>query len=286
MTSVILEFKKRIRVVPGNVFHWIGFGLLLASLLMSAASVSAGSIAEGYKAEGQYLPGMVVSLSETSPPTVELAHISNSDYLVGVIENPQDSLLAINNDSADTNVAVTGEAYAFVSDVNGDIQAGDFIGTSWINGVGMLASYTSEQKLLGIALEDFVGSIDGSRSVEGIETPAGSEETNFGTIAIRLFEREVGPANQQSVSAIEQFVFRLAGSEVPLARVALAVGLFFVTVIIAGVFLANAIRGSFISLGRNPLASDSIFSSLMQVSGASIGLLMIGALISYVVLII
>lgn len=285
MAGFQLSRLHRVRVARGYGLHRLFLAFLLFAVLMNAASVRAGSIAEGYFSEGDYQYGSLVSLSSASPPTVTLANISNSDYLVGVVEDPEDSLLVLNKQNADTNVAVEGEVYAFVSDLNGDIMAGDFIGASWVSGVGMRASYDSEQKLLGIALEDFNGEDNVVREVESVETPSGEKTAQIGTIALRLFDREVGPSDDRGVSAIEQFAYRLAGSEVPLARVILAVGLFTITVIIAGVFLANAIRGSFISIGRNPLASESIFSSLMQVSGASIGLLMIGGLISYIVLI-
>lgn len=259
------------------------FFILLVYL--SSATVAAGTISEGYGAEDDYRPGTLVSLAKASPPTVTLASVANNAYLLGVVEEPTGSLLALDSTDSDVNVALEGDVLAYVSDLNGDIKSGDFIGASWIAGVGMKASDDSNQKLLGIALQDFETTSPNAKQVDRIDTPSGTVSAYVGSIAVRLFDRDVGADTAKQIGVLENFASRIAGKDVPLVKAILAVGLFTVTVIISGIFLANAIRGSFISLGRNPLAGGSIFASLMQVSGVSIGLMLIGSILAYVILI-
>lgn len=251
------------------------------------STVHAASIAEGYPSEANLIEGTLVTLSNNVPPQVELANVNNQQFLVGVVEKTGESLLTLNKDGSSVLVATSGEVTAFVSDLGGDIKVGDSIGTSWINGVGMRADVNSPQKLLGVALESFNAESANTISVEDVDTTAGSTSAKVGKIAIRLYEREVGSnIGGEQPSALEKLAIRIAGKDVSFARVVAAFGLFTISAIISGVFLANAIRSSLISLGRNPLAHSQIFATLTQVSGVSIGLILLGSAIAYVVLII
>lgn len=257
---------------------------VIITTIAPISSVHGGSLAEGYPTSGNITRGSLVILSNDTPPQVELANLNNSEYLVGVVGDNGDSLITLNKEGEDVVVVTGGEVFAYVSDLSGDIKPGDFIGTSWINGVGMKAERVVDQKLLGVALEAFDAEST-AVDIEDVETIHGTKSARVGKIAIRLFEREVGQETGQSLSALESFALRVAGKDVPFARVIAAFGLFTISVIIAGVFLANAIKSSLISIGRNPLAQGSIFNTLTQISGVSIGLVLIGAALSYVVLI-
>lgn len=259
-------------------------GLYLSVMLISPV-VLAGSLSEGFPTADNYPNGTLVSIRNTVPTSVELANLNNNDYLLGTVESEGDSLLTISGSNSTVYVATSGDVQAFVSDVNGEVKKGDFVGSSWISGIGMKADKDSQQKLLGIALQSFSDVADSAVKFANIETPTGEVSAKVAKIAIRLFDREIGPALNQQTSALENFASKITGKEVAFARIFAALALFVVSLIISGVFLSNAIRGSFISLGRNPLASSSIFASLMQVSGVSISLVLIGALIAYLVLI-
>jgi hypothetical protein len=136
-----------------------------------------------------------------------------------------------------------------------------------------------------VALEGFNADTAEAIELTEVETADGTKDARIGKIAIRLFEREVGPDTGQGLSNLEEFALRLAGQHVPFSRIVAAFGLFTISVIISGVFLANAIRSSLISIGRNPLAHSSIFNTLMQISGVSIALILVGSMLAYVVLI-
>jgi len=279
----------------GPVLHALVPGRKSAVALLTAAIVSvfslmlitplyAAYISEGYLSGSSYPLGMLASINQTEPISIEPAHLNNNSYLTGVVVSEGDSLLNINRNGATTQIAVSGDVEVFVSDVNGPIQAGDFIGASWLAGVAMLADTSSEQKLLGVALQSFSSDSPDKLELTDIETPSGRVTARVGKITIRLLDRDIGSSG--SDSGIEILAQRIAGKNVAYARVLMASGLFALSAIISGVFLANAIRGSFISLGRNPLASSSIYSSLIQISGVSISLVIIGAFLAYLLLII
>lgn len=251
--------------------------------------MSASSLSERFPSNENYPNGTIVSIGSESPSSVNLADITNTDFVVGVVEDDESGLLSITREQGNISVALSGEVEVFVSDVNGPIAQGEFVGTSWIRGVGMKSLENTDQKLIGIALEAFDENSPGSIEVNDIETPSGTQSANVGKIALRLFDRQVGSefsSEDSETTALERFAARVAGKEVLFARVVAATVLFMVSAVVGGVFLANAIRGSFISLGRNPLASSSIYANLIQVSGVSIGVIFIGTVLAYFVLVI
>jgi len=260
--------------------------LIVLSLLMPIV-VSAGSLSERFPSDTNYPNGTLVSIQQTVPTSVDLADINNTDFLVGVVESDGQSLLTISREQGDLTVALSGEVEVFVSDINGPIKQGDFIGSSWIRGVGMKALENTDQKLLGIALESFDETDSDVFEAEDIDTPNGKKTARIAKIALRVFDRQVGPnSTLDDTTIIEDFAARVAGKQVVFARILAAAVMFIVSAVISAVFLANAIRGSFISLGRNPLASGSIYTNLIQVSGVAIGVILIGTVLAYVVLII
>ncbi|HEX9679326.1 MAG TPA: hypothetical protein VGA08_01785 [Candidatus Saccharimonadales bacterium] len=272
------SYSWLVRVIITSIFTLL--------CLLSWSQVSrAAFISEGFLNTGNLAEGMLVSVNQEDPANIALANLTNNQYLTGVVSNSGDSLINVNYAQADIQVAIAGEVAAYVSDLNGDIKAGDFVGTSWLSGVGMKANEEDKQKLLGIALEDF-NQESIAQDIEDVPTPSGEKTARVGLIKIRLFDREAGPNPTGGLSGIEILASKIAGKTVPFARVLVASGLFALSVIISGVFLANAIRGSFISLGRNPLASGSIFTSLLQVSGVSVSLVLIGSVIAYILLVV
>lgn len=265
----------------------VGFVFPMAVVLyfLVVPPAFAGSLSEQFPSTGNYPTGTLVAIQQEDSSKVDLADINNTDFLVGVVEDQGTSLISISREAGDLHVALSGEVEVFVSDINGDIQEGDFIGSSWIRGVGMVSLGDPQQKLLGVALQSFDETTSDVVVVNDIETPSGSKTARITKIGVRLFDRDVGVnPNQETTSQLEKFAERIAGKDVVFARVVAAVVLFIVTGLIGGAFLANAIRGSFISLGRNPLASSSIYVNLIQVSAVSIGVMLIGTVLSYVVL--
>jgi len=268
----------------------IPLGALSFALLALILPVSASSFSEGIAASsGDYVNGTLVSLITTEPASIELADVNTSNYLAGVVEPEGQGLLVSDVEGSDVYIATLGVVTAFVNDLNGEIKAGDFIGASWIKGVGMkaLENTDTDQKVLGIALQDQETTDQYSYTVEDVKTPQGIKTARVGKISIKIFPRDVGPYFSASdKSGLEEFASNLAGREVPFVRIVTALMLFSVAVVISGVFMTNGIRGGLTSLGRNPLASQSIFTTLTQISVVSVGLILVGAAVAYAVLVI
>ena len=268
----------------------IPLGALSFALLVLILPVSASSFSEGIAApSGDYVNGTLVSLITTEPASIELADLNTSNYLAGVVEPEGEGLLVSDVEGSNLYIATSGIVTAFVNDLNGEIKAGDFIGASWIKGVGMkaLENTDTDQKILGVALQDQETTGQYVYTVEKVETPQGIKTAKVGKINIKIFPRDVGPYFSASdKSGLEEFASNLAGKEVPFVRIVTALMLFSVAVVMSGVFMTNGIRGGLTSLGRNPLASQSIFATLTQISVVSVGLILVGAAIAYAVLVI
>lgn len=271
-------------VIPLSVLSFV-----LLQLALTSGSVGAATFSEGAISPEDLVEGTLVSLITTEPVSVEAADVNTGNYLAGVVVEEGSGLIVSDTEDSTLYIATEGVVSAFVSDVNGEIKAGDFIGASWIKGVGMkvLEEENVDQKVIGVALQDLNVEDDYSFYVEKVETLDGDREARVGNISIKLFPRDVGPyfASDQP-SGLEEFASKLAGKDVSFIRITAALLLFGVSVGAAAIFMSNAIRGSLKSIGRNPLASQSIISTLTQVSTVSIGLIVFGAAVAYVVLVV
>lgn len=263
-------------------------GFLVFGIVLSLSTVSsiAATIGEEFIAAKQLEKGSIVSLSQDDPKTVELSTISNSEYLIGVVNETDSNVVTYAKDSTEVEVSVSlaGETEVFVSDANGKIAKGDFIGASWLEGVGMKAITSDKQKLLGVAIDDFDPS-SGSEYGE-IETPDGKKEVRIGTINVRLFDKEGSEDLLLKKGGLEGFLTTLAGREISFAKIMAGSIIFLMSVVVAGFFASSSIKGSFISIGRNPMASASIYRSLLHVTMVSVIVIVIGTTLSYVVLVV
>jgi len=270
-------------VIPLGVLSFVLLQLVLTS------GAGAATFSEGAISPEDLVEGTLVSLITTEPVSVEAADVNTGNYLAGVVVEKGDGLIVSDTDDSTLYIATEGVASVFVSDVNGGIKAGDFIGASWIKGVGMkvLEEENVDQKVIGVALQDLNVEEEYSFFVEKVETLDGDREARVGKISIKLFPRDIGPyfASDQP-SGLEDFANKLAGKDVSFIRIMAALLLFGVSIGASAIFMSNAIRGSLKSIGRNPLASQSIISTLTQVSTVSIGLIVFGTAVAYVVLVV
>lgn len=259
------------------------FGLFLFCIIFLFTPVKsrAGTLGEDFSSDKNLKIGSLVSLKKDTPKEVELSNVENSEYLLGVVTNSQENSVSYSKDSAEVSIALSGEVEVFATDVNGQISKGDFIGASWLEGVGMKADFTSEQKLLGVAMEDY--DIKTAKEYGEIDTPSGKKEATVQSLKVRLFERD-NSQTTSSMSSVEKILSRIAGKNVSVIKIAVCLVIFLIGIVTAGFFVSSSIKGSFISIGRNPLASSSIYRSLVHVTTMSVAIILIGAALAYVVL--
>ncbi len=192
-----------------------------------------------------------------------------SGNLLGVIVD--DPSLALRDTTLEngTYVTTSGEAFVNVSAVNGAINAGDYITTSNIPGVGMKS--TKSGQVLGIALESF--------------EPADTNQ--IGQIWTFI---DIGPVI--SGDSIEQNALELLRSGISAPFLTPMTSLRFLLsfiVIIVSFFLGfvsfSKITGNSIqALGRNPLASNVIKSSVVMNFFFTIIVIMVGVGVAYLIL--
>lgn len=242
----------------------------------------ASSIAQGFQAASDdIVSGSLVSAQGDNPNTVELSNLENADLLVGIVG--EDSLIELSDGGSTAQVVVSGVTSALVSDINGEVRAGDRIAASPIAGVGMRA--VENVIIVGIAQED-LGSVDTSaRTIT-------DSQGNPHTVSVGLLPVQVGTvfyAGEQDGSSfvpgfLQDLANTVAGRQVSPVRVliaALVLVLLFVSVI---VLLYSATKSSIISIGRNPLSEKAVHKSLFEIGLTVVGIMAFAVILIYLIL--
>jgi hypothetical protein len=252
-------------------------------LLLPLQKTQAASVSEDFVTNLTFKPGLLVSTSKDVSGGLDLATVSNSGYLLGVVTSSANTAISFGKQSANTTVALNGVVAAYVTDANGEIKKGSLIGASWLEGVGMAVQQDQQDRVVGVAQEDL--NISTAKDFNDVDTPSGKRTVKVGSIAIRLSD----PPSQHVVanqSGVSGFTSKLAGRQVSFARVVSAFLIFTLALLVCAVFIRNSIKYSFVSLGRNPMASRPIYRSLLQVSLVSMGVILIGTAVAYAVIVV
>lgn len=257
-------------------------GLFVFGMIYSSKSY-ASSINRDYSSDVEFTVGQAVSYDQSNSDKIVPANLENSEYFAGIIQNTQDASIALTTQFSETSVAVDGRVYALVSDINGIVENGDLLSLSAFDGVLKKHSKESNDLVVGIALQGFEG--QPSSLFSDVSFSDGStKDIQVGYINVQLSDVRVGAAISGDSSS--GFFSSIVGKNISNTRTFVAAGVFLLSVSAAALYTFSTIRGSFISLGRNPLASDSILTGVVQVSAISSFVLMVGATVTYVVLVV
>lgn len=241
------------------------------------------SISQGFNTDEDLAPGTIVS-QKKGEGTVESATSDDSTSLIGVASSQ--SLIELSSGTKQTQVVTSGTTKALVSDINGDIHAGDKITISPIAGIGMKAVQSSY--VIGTAVADFSEAKD--VSTRQIADKNGKENmVKIGSIPV-----QVNVSYYENIdvnkSILPEFILNLArsvaGREVSVLRIMAALIVLVVGIISIGILLYSSVRSSIISIGRNPLASAAVNKSLLQVAFLALGVLLIMLSAVYLILIV
>jgi hypothetical protein len=260
------------------------FVFIILFLFIPVLPATASIVSESFSGSEIYPTGSVVSVKRDLPDDVELAHINNSEYLLGVVNAEDESTITFKKENSNVSVALSGEVRVFVTDANGSVKRGDFIGASWLEGVGMRALPDEQQKLVGIAQEDF--DPDTAEEYGEIDTSTGKKNVKINTVLVRLFDKESPQTTSENQRGIEGAFSSVVGKDVSLTKILVGSLLFVVSLTVSALFVTSSIRGSFISIGRNPMASVSIHKGMIRVAFISVVMLLTGATAAYAVLVI
>jgi hypothetical protein len=255
--------------------------LTFSNSLLSAQGASA--IAQGFQTtETNLTPGALMCLKPGSTNSVELANTARVERLVGVVGN--DNLVELGDSGANnTQVVTSGTTLTLVSDANGEVNAGDKITASPIEGIGMKA--TASVQVVGTAQASLNS---GSTQTKTVTATDGSLiDVHVGRIPVQVNVTFYLSASEQKTFLplfLQDFANTVSGKEVSPVRVLIAALILVLAFLSIAVLLYSTVRSSIISIGRNPLSEKALRKSLFQIGTVVIGILLLTLITIYLIL--
>lgn len=259
-------------------------GLLLAAAIPTVASATT-TISQGYLSSQNLALGSIVSLEKNSSDNVNAANAGSANNMLGIVIDGGNSLLSLADGSANQiQVATSGVVQVLVSDINGDINAGDQITASPIDGVGMKA--TTNTEVVGTA-QDKLNSGSSGSSKETYTDKSGHKHTiNIGEVPVLVnvsyYYKQ--PDKTLIPSALQNIANAFAGKTVSTLPILLAVAVFIVTLVVVSSIVYSMIHSSIISVGRNPMSQSAIYRDMVQLSALVVAILAVAVVAIYLIL--
>lgn len=258
---------------------WLLGGLLAAGGVAGATTF----ISQGFFAKGDISPGSIVALQKNSTDSVEAASVDNVDNLFGVVLGGSQPSVALSSDQSNqVQVATNGVEPVLISDINGNIEIGDPITASPINGVGMKAS--SNVKVIGVAQGKFPNSTAKKQSYK--DKSGQSQTVMLGEIPVLVNVSEYFKQPDKTLipPAVQNIANALAGKKVDSLPILISIGIFIVAMIVVVSIVYSMIRSSIISVGRNPMSQAAIYRNVIQLSTLVVVILAVAVAAIYMVL--
>lgn len=263
-------------LVGGVTTALICFGL-------TTASASSANISHSYSSSSDIQNGSLVSLDPSKSNFVVPANSGNGSQLFGVAVASNDSLLAIDPTSGQVQVATSGTVNALVSTVNGDINVGDQVAVSPFNGIGMKSS--PGEHVIGLAQTAFNQNTAGSNNQEVTDKSGHTSHIVVGFVRLGI---AIGTASTQGsdsqLNGLQKLAKSLTGHATSTTRVVVSLVVAVVSFLCLITLIYASIYGGIISIGRNPLAKNSIFRSIFSVLGMVVLVAAVSSLTIYFLL--
>jgi len=264
------------------------FVVILASvpLLTTLTASAMTNISQGYRSAEQLPIGMIVSVIESNNLEVKRATQEDSERIAGVVIDDA-SVVSIRPEGSNTKVQSSGSAKILATTLNGNVNSGDSLIVSPISGIAMSSGSNMKQtdRIVAIAEESLTENSDNIKRIDIKTVDGSSKQTVVGLVSARIVinEKQNSATTNQS-NLITDFASRAAGKSVSVARIMASGVVFAGTIIVTGMLLQGSIRGTFISLGRNPLSRESLLPALAKVSALAMFVFSAGMLAAYFIL--
>lgn len=250
--------------------HFVIFSVSLVSVLAvlsihipsgAAQSNESNAISRGFRAnDPDIVPGSLVSTTKDGSDKVELANSDSANRLAGVVSKALVELSS--GETGEVQVLLGGTTAALVSNINGEIKAGDKITASPINGVGMLA--TADTQIIGIAQSDFKSAEARTRTIKDKNDK--EHTVHIGSVPLQVgISYYVAPTSQFVPPFLQEIANTIAGRPVSFMRILLSCVLLLLAFGSIFVLIYTSVRSGIVSLGRNPLAASAIQRGLIGV---------------------
>ena len=247
---------KKIHLKGAACIQFIVLGLILLPSVASAATIS-----KAYSSTGNISSGSIVSIDPSNTGGVIAAN-SLSSHLLGVVVTQNDSLITVNPSNSSVQVATGGSTPVLVTNLDGNINKGDYVSVSPLDGAGMKAS--SGLPVIGVAETAF--SASNSITAKQIKDKSGKTTTvNIGYVrlTINIGSGSVSATNKGAdLNGLQKTVQNLTGRTVPTIRIIISLVIAIVAIVSLATLIYGSIYGSIISIGRNPLAKSAIINTL------------------------
>lgn len=268
---------------------WLIWFVLSWSLLLfgqNAVQAASAVVSQGLTTSSDVKAGAVVSRDTSSSQTVVLSDSKNREFVIGVVINLKDSLVAYNAATSKVQVATSGLVLVNASTINGEIHKGDYLTVSPLAGVAMKA--TENGKVVGVAQSDLLA------SSSGVEKRTIKDKTGQDTsVALGQISVEVGVtdwANQNTGSrngfldSVQNVAQAITGRDVTPVRSIIAAMLILIAMLISAIILYSSISSSIRSIGRNPLSHSAIKRSLLLVIIVVLLIMIAAFTIAYIII--
>lgn len=241
--------------------------LVLVGISTMNPLAAQSAFTQGYGTDEALQRGMIVRLNQDDTTKVSALTYDDIDQMLGVVVGSNDAPITLSAEGQKVFVATGGKYDVLVSDQNGEIKPGAYITISASTGIGMVSG-KRETLIVGRALDSFNGkdNVIGSKEVQ--LSDGTNKKVNFGRIQADIsvsrnpnYGTEKEPIPETLRKAAEQ----IAGKKVDTARIYLAMAIFLICTIVAGVLMYGGVRSGIISIGRNPLSKKSIIRGMLQV---------------------
>ncbi|HLC91695.1 MAG TPA: hypothetical protein VJC09_01455 [Candidatus Saccharimonadales bacterium] len=249
-------------------------------------SAFAASESQSYHSDAEVTLGTIVSTDSPGSKNLTIASLDNEALVVGVVVNTKDTLVDLQPNGSNLSVATTGLVSLLVTNLFGDIKAGDNLVISPLSGVAAKDTADSNaKKYIAIANESFSSNSANAHNVSVDNVDGSNKEAVAGIIKAKmnLSNRPPNP-NSENQNFIVAFLSKLVGKEINKTKLIASTVVVITTLMISGLLLQGSIRGSFVALGRNPLSKPIILSNLFRVIAISILILEVGIVVGYVIL--
>jgi hypothetical protein len=265
-----------------TIFFALSALLIVPIVVTGVALAASKDISQSYNSISDIQAGAIVSVDATNADYVTMANTSNASKLLGVAVESDTSLLAVDPDANKVQIAKNGSVPVLVSTVNGDIKNGDRITVSPFNGVGMKA--IGPGYVVGRAQANFNSSSKGATKQQVLDKNGQQQSVTVGFVQVDLnpkFDSDVGG---EGLNGVQQWVRSLTGHTVSKPRVIVSLVVAVATIIAVVVLMYASIYGSIISIGRNPLAKQSVFRALSHVVFMAVLIVSIAFILIYLLL--
>ena len=274
------------KLTKHTIFKVLGGGILTA--FIATVAVGAGALTQGFLATVPVATGSTVSLTKGTSNTVEKTTLENESTLVGVASNSSDSLIGLQSAGSQILVTVSGDANLLVTDLNGEIKPGDKLTVSALSGVAML--FTTDvvsKKIVATAGKAFTSKNADVVKIDIKDANGAKKTVSVGIIPVKLILNDRTSAdNKQSQNVFASFSEKLTGKPTNSLKVVASMVVALGTFVLAGLILNGSVKGSFISLGRNPLSRDSIVNGMLRASILAIVIIAMGLSAAYLILLV